>query len=434
MMATSSRSGTLAAHRWLLTQNVFAVPLRCLRRYLDHQRRDWAPTTLPVPHSRQRLPRLSQVGNLASRQLTANRGTTSAPAALSVRLFASTTRQAAGRRSDRRADLPPVHQQRRQPVAGRSGLAHASSGRPGPVRHRQRGRRRQLPPLPVLGHIINQDDWTQGATFTGDGNSQLIPIASFTPACNGGYGGDCVPQKGITDKDDSLGDRLMYRFAYWNDEHLGLRSTGSSTSTSPRPASQNGVRWMEFTAVPTVVLPSNLSVFQQGTCAPDGNWRWMGSLTRDKVGDILLGYSESCGTTCPGAPRPIRRFSWQAALPATPWARWSPKSNSWPALVRSLTPPTAGVTTAPCVSTRMVAPSGTPGVLHSHRNLRLEHPGRILQLRQLHRRWWWRPGFARAYLVEVGQGCGRYPGRKQEGRSHEHGHRFGNHQHHRDHW
>lgn len=26
----------------------------------------------------------------------------------------------------------------------------------------------------------------------------------------------------------------------------------------------------------------------------------MGSVARDKVGDILVGYSESCGDTCPG--------------------------------------------------------------------------------------------------------------------------------------
>ena len=36
-------------------------------------------------------------------------------------------------------------------------------------------------------HINNPSDWSQGATFTGDGNSQLIPIATFTPACAGGY-------------------------------------------------------------------------------------------------------------------------------------------------------------------------------------------------------------------------------------------------------
>jgi hypothetical protein len=57
---------------------------------------------------------------------------------------------------------------------------------------------------------------------------------------------------------------------------------------------------MEITAPESAVAPTALSVFQQGTYAPDGTWRWMGSLTRDKAGDILLGYSESCGSTCPG--------------------------------------------------------------------------------------------------------------------------------------
>ena len=49
-------------------------------------------------------------------------------------------------------------------------------------------------------HINNQNDWTQGATFTGDNNSQLIAITPFTSSCDGRRGGDCVPQKGTTTK------------------------------------------------------------------------------------------------------------------------------------------------------------------------------------------------------------------------------------------
>ncbi|MGC2245113.1 MAG: choice-of-anchor D domain-containing protein [Terriglobales bacterium] len=148
-------------------------------------------------------------------------------------------------------------------------------------------------------HINNPANWSQGATWTGDGNSQLLPISSFTPACNGGYGGDCVPQKGITDEADSLGDRLMYRFAYSNDS-AGVQHWLVNFDVTASSNNQGGVRWMEITAPQSVAVPSNLSVYQQGTWAPDGNWRWMGSLTRDKSGDILLGYSESCGDTCPG--------------------------------------------------------------------------------------------------------------------------------------
>ena len=57
-----------------------------------------------------------------------------------------------------------------------------------------------------------------------------------------------------------------------------------------------GVRWYEF----RLDKDRRVKLFQQGTYAPNGNWRWMGSVARDKVGDILVGYSESCGTTCPG--------------------------------------------------------------------------------------------------------------------------------------
>jgi hypothetical protein len=144
-------------------------------------------------------------------------------------------------------------------------------------------------------HINNPGDWSKGATFTGDNNSQLIAISTFNPAC-GTYGGDCVPQKGITDMVDSLGGRLMYRFAYYND---GTKQHWVTNFDVAASGGQNGVRWMEIVAPPTKVGVINLKVRQQGTYAPNGNWRWMGSIAMDKAGDILLGYSESCGDTCP---------------------------------------------------------------------------------------------------------------------------------------
>ncbi len=165
-------------------------------------------------------------------------------------------------------------------------------------------------------HINNPSNWGAGATFTGDNIDQVLVVATFNPACNGNYEAACIPQKGISDMADSLGDRVMYRFAYWEDQPL---ANVNATPPMPLPSQhwfinwtvtasggQNAVRWMEITApIRTVTLPANLGlmhVFQQGTYAPDGTHRWMGSLTRDKVGDILLGYSESCGSTCPGGP------------------------------------------------------------------------------------------------------------------------------------
>lgn len=148
-------------------------------------------------------------------------------------------------------------------------------------------------------HINNPADWTQGATFTGDNDSQLISIGTFTPACNGSYGGACVPQKGATDKADSLGDRLMYRFAYWNEGGSGQQHWLVDFDVTAS-GGQNAVRWEDIAGPQSAVQPTALSVAQEGTYAPDGNWRWMGSIARDKMGDILVGYSESCGNTCPG--------------------------------------------------------------------------------------------------------------------------------------
>src|SRR5271167_213358 len=140
-------------------------------------------------------------------------------------------------------------------------------------------------------HINDPSDWTQGATFTGDNDDQLLAIATFDPSCNGAFGGDCVPQKGITDLADSLGDRLMYRFAYWDDGPLV-----NIQPNPPKPINSQhwlvnwdvtasggniGPRWMEVLAPIKVVTPASLNVFQQGTYAPDGNWRWMGSVAKD---------------------------------------------------------------------------------------------------------------------------------------------------------
>jgi len=103
----------------------------------------------------------------------------------------------------------------------------------------------------------------------GSPNTILIPIPTYSGSCSGGFGGDCVPSLGGSPM-DSLGDRLMYRFAYWNDSALlwGIEA-------------------------------ADLVVFQAGTYAPDNTYRWMGSVAQDKAGDILLGYSQSSATTHP---------------------------------------------------------------------------------------------------------------------------------------
>lgn len=156
-------------------------------------------------------------------------------------------------------------------------------------------------------------DWTnpQGATMTGAGGTQLIEIAPFTPACNGSYGGSgdpCVPQLGTGSLIVPLGDRLMYRLAYFNDQiaaHVGPtvgpipQQHWVLSHTVTASQGQNAVRWYEFVGPEHTVPVTSLTIAQQGTYAPDTNYRQYSSLARDKAGNILVGYMVSGSSIYP---------------------------------------------------------------------------------------------------------------------------------------
>src|SRR5207244_116474 len=141
--------------------------------------------------------------------------------------------------------------------------------------------------------------WRFHADWTTPGNSSLsgpttIPVAAFSPACSGG--GTCIPQSGTSQQLDSLADRLMYRLAYRNfgDHESWVVNHSVTAGTSV------GVRWYELRGLASPSLTSTSSVvFQQGTYAPDGDFRWMGSAAMDQNGDIALGYSVSSGSIHP---------------------------------------------------------------------------------------------------------------------------------------
>ena len=124
-------------------------------------------------------------------------------------------------------------------------------------------------------------------TLTGPIN---VPVAAFTQAC---AGGTCLQQPGTANKLDSLGDRLMYRFAYRHSTTASAAETAvinHSVKVSGTKRSQVvGIRWYQLgnltSGTPTVV--------QQATFSPDSTSRWMGSMAMDKAGNIALGYSVS---------------------------------------------------------------------------------------------------------------------------------------------
>jgi hypothetical protein len=115
-----------------------------------------------------------------------------------------------------------------------------------------------------------------------------IPVASFSKACNGGT---CIPQLGVSQQLDSLGDRIMYRLSYRNfGTFASLLASHSVTA-----GSSTGVRWYELRDT-----GSGPSVFQQSTFAPDSTFRWMPSIAQDKQGNIAVGYSISSSSIHPG--------------------------------------------------------------------------------------------------------------------------------------
>jgi hypothetical protein len=131
-------------------------------------------------------------------------------------------------------------------------------------------------------------DWATPANTTLSGPTTLSGVPAFTLACGGG---NCIPQQGVSQRLDSLGDRLMYRLAYRNfGDHESLvvtHSVGVGSST--------GVRWYEIRD-PGAATPA---VYQSGTFAPDSKYRWMGRAAMDKDGDIALGYSVSNASMYP---------------------------------------------------------------------------------------------------------------------------------------
>ncbi len=135
-------------------------------------------------------------------------------------------------------------------------------------------------------------DWANPNNTTFGVNGQpnaVLPVAEWTPLCISTRA--CIPQPGTTVKLDAIGDRLMYRLAYRNfgdHEALVVNHTVNAGSNLA------GVRWYE------VRDPGGAPViYQQGTYAPDGNHRWMGSVAMDGQGNMALGYSVSSSSIYP---------------------------------------------------------------------------------------------------------------------------------------
>ena len=127
------------------------------------------------------------------------------------------------------------------------------------------------------------------STLAGVGGTMPISvpyyILAFCPA--GSFNTYCVPQPSpASELLDTLGDRLMYRLARFDDginqHYMVTHSVNDTTAVA--------ARWYEFRALDG---STSLSLYQSGQTPDDGHYRWMGSVAMDKKGDIAIGYSRS---------------------------------------------------------------------------------------------------------------------------------------------
>ena len=94
----------------------------------------------------------------------------------------------------------------------------------------------------------------------------------------------CVPQPGTDQRLDSQGDKIMARLVY---RRIGDQESVVAVHSVNTSNGSGGVRWYEL----RVDDERTLSLYQEGTYAPGGFYRWMASPAMDSRGNIGIGYS-----------------------------------------------------------------------------------------------------------------------------------------------
>lgn len=125
-------------------------------------------------------------------------------------------------------------------------------------------------------------DWEKPSNTTVKGPTK-IAVAPYHYLC-GGQLTNCVPQPETDRRLDVQGDKIMQRLVYRKvDNHESIVAAHSIATK----AGAGGVRWYEF----RLDKKREPQLYQQGTYAPDGFYRWMPSIAIDKKGNIGVGYS-----------------------------------------------------------------------------------------------------------------------------------------------
>ncbi len=141
-------------------------------------------------------------------------------------------------------------------------------------------------------------DWDNPSNTRVDGPVK-VPVAPYE-YLGGGQLTRTVPQPGTDMRLDSQGDKIMARLVY---RRIGDRESIVAVHSVNTSAGGGGVRWYEF----RLDTERDVKLYQQGTYAPGGFYRWMASPAIDAMGNIGIGYSFGGTPHFPGQRFAARR-------------------------------------------------------------------------------------------------------------------------------
>jgi len=154
----------------------------------------------------------------------------------------------------------------------------------------------------VKGWLFHVDFVTPANSTLGIGANHspnaLISVKPFIEAWTAAEGFTIVPQKGTTQKLDTLGDKIMTPVVYQN--RSGTESLwADNTLILNFPDGPSAIRWYQFnvTGGSFPATPVQQGDWSNGN---DGIWRFMPSIAVDANGNTAIGYSVSSSSMFPG--------------------------------------------------------------------------------------------------------------------------------------
>lgn len=133
-------------------------------------------------------------------------------------------------------------------------------------------------------------DWAN-STNSSISIPQQLPVSAFDSEFTTSW--DDIEQPGTSDRLDGIPTAFMYMAQYR--EFSGYASVVLNHTVDVDGTNHAGIRWYELRKIGT----NPWTVYQEGTFAPDGESRWLGSICMDYQGNIGLAYSVSGPTVQP---------------------------------------------------------------------------------------------------------------------------------------